>query len=399
MKKMARQTVLQITGLWFILRVLTGLAITLFSPLFEYSEIERTVAFWPPAGNILVWLNRVLLAPWFRWDAVWFKRILTEGYIADNGTTSFHPLYPWFSWPLYRLGLDPGLSLLITSSLAALALFLIFYRLAALDLEPVDSWTALLLLATSPVAFILFAPYTESLFLLGTVLALYSMRQKRWGLVALFSFLATLTRQQGLFLSIPLAWWAWEASGKSLRGFKKAWPAWLATLAAPAALVVFAIYRIAYLHEGHLDFSSFQALIYSAIFSRANYKVVVGQAFRLPWDAMAIAISKIVHTGEINVIFNLLLGLGFAAAFILAWKHMNIAYRLYSITIVVISFSFTTGDIGYMSLPRHLFVALPVFIGLAVAVRKPWQKQFLIASQLLVMMFLMLLYVLTSWIP
>jgi len=157
--------------------------------------------------------------------------------VVGNGTTSFHPLYLLLSYPLYRLGVDPTLSLLITSSLAALALFWIFYKLASLDLDPAATQAALLFFATFPVAFILFAPYTESLFMFWTALALYTMRRGRWGLAAATSFLATLTRQQGIFLAIPLAWWAWEASGKSLRGIKKAWAAWLSTLAAPAGLV------------------------------------------------------------------------------------------------------------------------------------------------------------------
>ena len=140
-------------------------------------------------------------------------------------------------------------------------------------------------------------------------------------------------------------------------------------------------------------------MIYSALLSPSSNKVVVGQAFRWPWDAFAVAISKAIHTPEINVFVNLALGIGFVAAFIFVWKYLNIADQLYCIAIILVSFSVTTGDYAYISLPRHLFLALPVFIGLAAALRKPWQKSLLISLQLPVMLFLLVLYVFIQWIP
>jgi len=111
-----------------------------------------------------------------RWDTLWFEKILVRGYVAGMVPPRSCPV-SLVSRPLYLLGMDPTLCLLITSSLSALLLFWVFYRLASLDLPPASAWTALLFLVTFPIAFILFAPYSESLFLLLTVLALYSMRQ------------------------------------------------------------------------------------------------------------------------------------------------------------------------------------------------------------------------------
>jgi len=394
-----QKTAFLIIATWLFLRCLTSLAAAGFSSLDPITSIEKNLVIWPPAQNFTAWLNRVFVAPWVRWDANWFKQILTQGYAAGNGTTSFHPLYPLLSWPLYRLGLDPTLSLLITSSVAALFFFGVFFGLASLDLEPETGWTALLLLVTFPIAFILFAPYSESLFLLWSALALYSMRRGYWILAATSSFLAALTRQQGVFLALPIAWWAWEASGKNLHGIPKAWRAWLTTLAAPAGLVALSIYRIGTLHEGSIDFSNPQRLIYSALLSPSANAVIPGQAIRWPWQAFTLVIVNVIHRPEINILVNLTLGIGFLLAFIIAWKYMNIADRLYSLVIILVSFSATTVDLAYVSLPRHLFLAIPVFIGLAAAVRKPWQKQFLITIQLLLMLFLLLISIFVEWIP
>ena len=395
----AQKITFQILGIWLFLRFLTSLAAAAFSSLKPITAIEKQIPVWPPAQNFLAWLERVLVAPWARYDSVWFEQILIRGYLAGDGSTSFHPLYIWLSYPLYRLGIDASVSLLITSSLATPAFLLIFYRMARLDLEPATAWNALLLMATFPVAFILFAPYTESLFLLMATAALYLIRRESWGLAALFSFLAALSRQQGVFLALPLAWGVWEASRKSLPGVKRVWWAWLAPLAASAGLGAWSIYRISYLHEGRLDFSNIQGMIYSAFLSPFADKIIAGQAFRWPWDAITIAVSNAIHTPELNVFVNLALGIGFLIAFIVSWRYLHIADRLYSLVIILVSLCVTTGQYAYASLPRHLFLATPVFIGLAAASQKWRFKHILLACQILGLIFLIYLYVLNGWIP
>ena len=399
MAKATQKTILQICGVWLFWRFLTSLAAAAFSVLKPITALEKQLLVWPPAQNFPAWLERVLVAPWARYDAVWFEQILTQGYIAGNGSTSFHPLYIWMSYPLYRLGVDASASLLIMSSLAALAFMGIFYRLARLELEPATAWMALLLMATFPVAFILFAPYTESLFLVWATAALYCIRRESWGLAALFSFLAALSRQQGIFLALPMAWGVWQASRKSLQGASKVGWAWLAPLAAPAGLAAWGYYRIGYLHEGKLDFSNIQGMIYSALLSPSANKVIAGQSVRWPWEAFMIAVTKAIHTPELNVFVNLALGIGFLIAFIVSWRYLNIGDRLYASAIILVSFSVTTGQYAYVSLPRHLFLATPVFIGLAAALQRFRYKPILLAAQSLGLILLIYFYVLNGWIP
>lgn len=395
-KKPARQ----IISIWLFMRVLTALAATAFSPLRPITEIEKKIALWPPTGDILAWFNRAFIAPWNRWDAEGFTQIVTQGYAAWNGMTSFHPLYPLLSIPLYRLGVDPVLSLLITSTLAALGLLFGFQKLARLDLSPDESTTAMLCLVLCPVSFILFATYTESLFLLLAVLVFYFSRLNRPLLAAAAAFLAALTRQQGLFLVIPMAWWAWEASGRSVHGFNRSWRAWLALLAAPAGLLVWGIYRIGFLHEGTVNFHDLQGLVYSALISPSAHQVVEVQAFLWPWEAIKIAIVKLIQSPDTDIVINLVFGISFITALAVTWRHMNIAYRLYSLAITIISFSLTTGSIHpYISLPRHLLLAVPVFLGLGAVVKKPWTKRFLFGGQIFAQVFLIYCFVLKGWIP
>jgi hypothetical protein len=384
---------------WLLLRLYTSVGAAFFSKIRPITPIEKDIALWPPPA-MAIWLNRVFLAPWLRWDAVWYANILAGGYAAGNGSTSFHPLYVVLSTPLYWLGLDPLLSLLITSSLASLGLFWIFYKLASLDLPPEGSRVALVLLATFPVALILFAPYTESVFLFFSILALYQMRLRRWLPAALSTCLAALARQQGVLLMFPMLWYAWEDSGRSLRGLARGWRGWLACLAAPAGLILWGLYRIYFLQEGALDTHDLQGLIYSALISPSAKVIFPDQSFLWPWNALVIALPRLAHNPDIGDVMSIALGVGFVLLFALAWSHMRSAERLYSLAIVLVSFSASTGPIRiYLSLPRHLLLAAPVFIGLAAALKKRWQYVPLIGLQLLTQAFMLYLYVTKSWIP
>jgi len=290
--------------------------------------------------------------------------------------------------------------LLMTSSLASLGFFWIFYKLACLDLPPEKSRLALILLATFPVSIILFAPYTESVFLFFATLVLYQMRKRRWFLAALTTCLASLTRQQGVFLMFPMLWYAWEDSGKSFGGILKAWQGWLAACTAPISLFIWAIYRIYYLHEGALDLRSWQGFVYSVLLSPSAKLIFPDQALIWPWDAFAISISKLMHTPDIGDVMTLVLGVGFVILFALAWKHMDPAGRIYTLVITLVSFSVYTGTIRiYLSLPRHLFIAIPVFIGLTCALKQRWQQAGMIGLQFLIQIFMLFLYVTKSWIP
>ena len=387
---------------WGFLRMFLSAVATLFSQLHPPTSIEQQIAIWPPAAEIGRWLNRVFLAPWLRWDAVWYVTILTSGYQAENGSTSFHPLYIWLSKPFYLFGLDPVLSLLLTSSIASLSLFWMFYKLASIDLSPERSRMALLLLATFPISFILFAPYTESTFIFFTVLALYELRKRRWLWVALAAMLASLARQQGIFLILPMLWYVWEDYKTSLVELLKAWRVWFALISAPMGLIIWAIYRLGYLHEGTLEVHNLQGFIYSALLSPSAKKIIPDQVLMWPWEALMNAIVKIADTRQIQGMINLSLGLGFVLLFALAWKHMNPADRIYSLGVTLVSFSLSIGSTStyvYMSLPRHLLPAVPVFIGLASSLKKSWQQRAVIGVQFSLQVFVLMLYVFQTWIP
>ncbi len=205
-------------ALWVLLLILTRLEAAWVSVLRPLTPLEQAVPAWPPTPPWLTWLERVLIAPWARWDAEWYARIVAQGYQSGDGTTQFYPLYPLLAMPLARLGLSPMAALTLISLLAGLGAILRLEGMARRDMELRRAREGTLSFVLSPVGFILFAPYAESLFLLCAVESLRAAREGRWGRAGLAAALAALARPQGLFLILPLLGRA-QRSQAGLRAF------------------------------------------------------------------------------------------------------------------------------------------------------------------------------------
>jgi hypothetical protein len=298
------------------------------------------------------------------------------------------------------MGLNPVFSLLLVNSLAGLLLLYSFRQLASQDLDAEGAQTSVLLLLFSPLAMTLFIPYTEPLYLLWAVLCLLWARKSRWWLAGIAAGLATLTRQQGLFLVIPLAWELWEASGKNMRQAIQKYRDWLALLLTPISMGGWLLYRGLALNDVRLNIAHPLDFIYSTLLSHTSNQVVPGIQFLPPWQVIGLAVQKLITTPDIDLWTNVIFGLAFMVGLILSWPRLRTSYRLFSLAIVLVALSFYTGPTHpYMGLPRHLWLAFPIFIGLATIFNRPWKRLVGAILGTLSMQFLLLQYVLESWVP
>ena len=143
---------------------------------------------------------------WESGDALWFLRIGSQGYAADDGSGAFFPLYP----ALIRLvGVLTGgrwlLAAYVVSNVALVVALVLLHRLTTRELGEATARRAVLYLCAFPTGFFLFAPYSESLFLALALGALLSARTGAWGVAAGLGLLAALTRSPGVVLALPLA--------------------------------------------------------------------------------------------------------------------------------------------------------------------------------------------------
>ncbi len=132
-------------------------------------------------------------------DGVHYLRIVKEGY-ASAYSQAFFPLYPIL---IKAFSFGESVSFitgLLISNISFLLSLIVLYKLFRLDFTDRISWKSILLLVTFPTSFYFGAVYTESLFLLFTILSIYFTRKNDFLFAGLFAALASATRVIGIFL-------------------------------------------------------------------------------------------------------------------------------------------------------------------------------------------------------
>src|SRR5919206_1853864 len=344
-------------SLWLGLRVLTVL-VAILAFVYERGGLAGTS------------LGEILAEPWYRYDTFYYLRIVSVGYRSGDITSGFHPLYPWLSTIAAAIVRSPLGGLMLVSSLAGCGVTILFYRLARFDVDHNVAWTATALLLCWPATVAIFVPYTEALYLLVSISCFVALRTRRFVLAGLMGGLAALTRQHGILLVLPLLWELWEASGWNLRRLVTDWKAWLACALVPAGYAVWILYRAFAINDVKPDFSNPQRFIYSVMVSPTAYKIFQDQQFLPPWQSLWKAIVAYwrgnVHDSAYGDAF---LAAVFITMFVFSWRYLRTSYKIYALAVVLIALSLHTGMAlnPYISLPRHLVPAFPVFLGVAQA--------------------------------
>jgi len=167
-----------------------------------------------------------------RQDAQWFLRLATTGYSNGDHSAAFFPAFPLAVRIVNAVpGIGPlGAGLLVANACAFGALLLL-HALTRYELSDAAARRAVLFTALFPTAFFLYAPYTESTFLLTSVATFWFARRDRWGWAAVTGAVAAATRSVGILLILPL--WV-EAITRSRRDGRPLLP----RLAAAAAVAI-----------------------------------------------------------------------------------------------------------------------------------------------------------------
>ncbi|MBI4675638.1 MAG: glycosyltransferase family 39 protein [Chloroflexi bacterium] len=363
-------------GLFLFLRVWT----------FVWASI--TAAFIPPSAEAskhyygIEPLRDWLIAPWQRWDTIWYTKIALEGYAADPRIV-FPPFYP-----LLLRGLSPFLGNnfvaagLVLASIAALASFILLYQLARELFPAASARRALLFMGVFPTAFYLFAAYTESLFLAFVLGAFLCMRHRHWVGTGIFSGLAAMTRAQGMLVVLPFAIEFWMQYRRKEIALRQIWTLGLIVLGSVA-------------HLGWLTFQFgsldvwFQAQL---LWHRA---VLPWESLVQVWQTMLGAPSWLEGTLTAIQLGAELLLLG---AIVWSARRLSWSYTAYAAIIALPSlFVVTTysSQFPLTGVSRFAILAFPLFLLLG-ALRKRWWHSLLIAGSFLLQTLWLILFV--SWV-
>jgi hypothetical protein len=192
--------------LWVFLALRVGLSVVALAGVGLLPSIDNAVGplGWPASEVVPGWHN--LVTGWERFDALWFLRIASGGYVDGDGSAVFFPLFPLLIrafTPL--LGGHPLAAAFLVSHAAAFGSMVALYFLTAGEFDERTARRTVLYLALFPTSFFLLAPYSESLFLLLALVSLWAARRRWWWAAGLAGAAASATRNLGALLMIPLA--------------------------------------------------------------------------------------------------------------------------------------------------------------------------------------------------
>lgn len=140
---------------------------------------------------------------WNRWDSINYQKLAEFGYLATDEMRPrlvFYPLYPWAVRAFAFVTQDYLISAFIVSTIASLATAILLYRLVALEYSRELAQRAVWFLFIFPTSYFLHIGYTESLFLMLALGAVFSARKQQWVLAGVLGALTCLTRVNGLVL-------------------------------------------------------------------------------------------------------------------------------------------------------------------------------------------------------
>jgi hypothetical protein len=317
---------------------------------------------WGPANIGLGSVGNVLAGSAVRFDAKWYLAIAGQGYGAGRtGSRAFLPLYPELIRVLgYVVGSDvvAGVTISLVSFAAALVLL---HRLAELELGPRAADATVLLLAFAPLSFFFSAVYTESLFLLLSVGAIYAARRERWVIACGLAGLATLTRTTGIALIVPLALMLrpWQAFG-----WRRVAPLLLVAAPLAAYLAWLAL-------TGHSWLAPFQS---EAVWHRETLGPFLGILYAGAWAVrhaveIATGAQAVYHPTQFGVltpaaesIFLLLVALLAGFVLVACWRRLPRYYGAYAAITLMICLSSPQRGQPLVSLDRYVLTIFPLWM-------------------------------------
>jgi Mannosyltransferase (PIG-V) len=308
----------------------------------------------------------ILFGPWANWDGTWFTSIASRGYVRLGGP-AFFPLYP-----LTMRAAAPfvGGHYVVAGVLLSLLFFtlacLLLYRLLAEEFSPRIALWSVIFLSVFPTSFFFGAAYSESLFLFTSVVCFYLARRRRFWLAGLAGAAATLTRNSGLLLLLPMGMYYMDARGWKLSRIDRR----VVSLAlVPAGLVVYMAYLWArfgdalYFLHAEADWRRAFALppvtLYRGAvdFVRTVRRLVVHRSFELSTPHNVVAMAAVI----------LLLVL-----IVAGWRRLPRPYTAYAIVSVLLPLCYPERTMPFMSMARFAVVVFPLFVTMAlVTVRRP----------------------------
>jgi hypothetical protein len=329
-----------------------------------------------PQPIIRNFVEQWLLAPWYRWDAVWFLKIAREGYLIVDGRSAYYPLYPALTRVVGDLlGHNYMLSGLIVSNLATWAALILLYTVTRHHFSETVARRAVVALALYPFYIFNLVYYADSLLLLLSLATFWALQTKRWGWVGIFASLAVLSKLPGVILLAPITW---EFLEQRRRLFGKDV---LAVLAIPLTIVLWTIILRFMSDEVIItDFSSPFSILTPVLTPSFQQQFDVSLAW--PWEGLILGVQAIwALWGKVlwlKVILDMFIVIVFTVAIPFILRLPRVSYFVYSLGLYLMNLTLVMPSFPLADFPRRMMVAFPVFAVFALAMGKGWGNRLIV---------------------
>lgn len=334
--------------------------------LFAYYSLNRfnlvpdTAYSWLNGQEFFQNKNLDLINLRIHWDSFWYLIIAERGYEYQPGQMSniaFFPLYPILIWTSSNLFLiSPALAGWVISTLA-LGIGLVFLYKLVKEFHPdIDPVQVIILTLIFPTAFFLNSVYTESLFLVLSIIFFYYLLRKQFFMAAFFMALASLCRLNGLFLFVPFVYEYFKAFGFK-RFFNINLYSWPVSI---LGILSFMAYQFIYFNEPLAFLKSQMEWGRKFVFNSGHFQLISPASYaNFTLDLLFLAVSII--------------------AGVLLLKYSKVSYGLYVLATVLVAIS--TGTL--MSVSRFSLILFPIFILVASIKNRYFQFTWQLVSILL----------------
>ena len=322
-------------------------------------------------------LAHYTVEPLRNWDGYWYSLIALYGYGVYQASAAFWPLYPL----LLRAGTElTGWSVptvgVVLSNACFLGALSVLYRLVRLEEGERVARRTIWLTAFYPTAFFFSAVYTESLYLLVTVAAIYAARTRHWGWAGIFGLLAALTRNTGMLLLIPLGLLLLHERGWDPRHWWRQALSLTPTILGPLLFMADLKHvwgdPLLMLHA-QKGWARYQAMPWQTLqtaWEKADFTYVSYLLHHPTWSALTDP-SVRSSFAELQT-YDLITFAVFIPIILYTLWAVRPAYSLYALAIFILPLFQPSLVHPLMSLPRFVIVLFPFFIALGKLTRNRW---------------------------
>jgi Gpi18-like mannosyltransferase len=306
-------------------------------------------------GGLENYLSNPLLFSWANFDGEHYLSISQIGYRGLE--QAFFPVYPhlmrFLAAPFGNTFTASVVTGLFISNVSFVFALYFLYKLLRLDFSHYLSLLTILVLITFPTSFYFGAVYSESLFLLLTILSFYLARKDHWLLASIVGAVASATRIFGLLLLGALLL---EALQKRTRLRKYFWIIFI-----PVGLALYILYQ--WMSTGDpLAFYNLQKLVGPQ--HESGITLIPQVYVRYIKMLFSVEFTNPIYQ---TIFLEFFVGLLFFFLPIYGYfKKVRLSYILFAL----VGFLLPTIQGSLSSVPRYVLVLFPSFLILAMIINK-----------------------------